>query len=1038
MNYCKLLFPLLFITNILVGQNDWENPRVFERNREASRATFYSFACEKKALANKVADGDFIKCLNGKWRFNYVNRASQSPADFYRLNYDHSSWDTISVPGNWELQGYGFPHYTNIIYPFKKDQPRIDDAYSPVGSYISYFEIPDHWDGREIYIQLGAVKSGFYIWLNGKKVGYNQGSKLPAEFNLTPYLAKGKNKLAIKVFQFTDGSYLEDQDFWRLSGIQRDVYLFARPKLHMRDVGVKALLDESYNDGVFHLEVELLNKHKGLKKGFSVNYQILDADNTPVLQGKSSKVTLKSENTKQLTFSGEITGVRRWSAEEPNLYKLLVSLRDSKNNIVESTSIDIGFRTVEIKGGQLLVNGQPILIKGVNRHEHDEFFGHVISEQSMVEDIKLMKQFNINAVRTAHYPNDPKWYELCDKYGIYVYDEANLESHGYGYHPDETLANLPEWQEAHIERCVNMVERDKNHPSVIVWSLGNESGAGTNMLEAYKKVHQIDGSRPVHYERAEMQTDLKERQTDIIGIMYLPIENVKQDWLGTDNERPFIWAEYAHAMGNSTGNFKEYWDFVDSHKQLQGGFIWDWVDQGIAAYKNGNKYWAYGGHFEPEGLHHDENFCLNGLVNPDRTPHPGLFEVKKVYQNIDFRLKDIVSGKVAIKNRRFFKDLSDVLLSWELLKDGKVVKSGQFELGAIAPQAEQEFKIGYGELEERAEYYLNISAINRVSRPFIAIGHELAKEQFQLSKGSLKKLVNESQLTLNVEENENQFIVEGKDLGISFSKVSGALSSYVLNGYELIKSPLVPDFWRAPTDNDFGNDMPERYKVWKEAVAKAELKKVSKTQISDKEVLIESEIKLPSVEGILSVDYRIFGNGQIDVAYTFNALADSLPEIPRIGMVMQLDKQIDNLQFYGRGPWENYTDRKTASFIGVYESKVEEQYFPYGRPQENGHKTDVRWLSLQNQTGMGLKIVAINQPLEFNALHIATGQLDPGLKKQLRTPLDVKEGDFVELHIDHKMMGLGGDDSWGSKPHKPYLMEANQEYKYEFTIVPEY
>ncbi|WP_430812555.1 MULTISPECIES: glycoside hydrolase family 2 TIM barrel-domain containing protein [unclassified Carboxylicivirga] len=678
MNYFKILLPLLFIATSLVGQNDWENPQVFQINREDAKATFYSYSTENKALKNEVAEGDFIKCLNGKWRFHYAARVSQSPTDFYHLNYDHTSWDTITVPGNWELQGYGFPHYTNIIYPFKKDQPKIDDQYSPVGSYISYFEMPDHWDGREIYIQLGSVKSGFYIWINGKQVGYSQGSKLPAEFNLTPYVKKGKNKLAIKVFQFTDGSYLEDQDFWRISGIQRDVYLFARPKMHIRDFSVKALLDESYTDGIFHLDVELLNKSKRLEKDYLLDYQIYNANNALVYQGAPSKLAVKSGKVKKLTFSAEITGVKRWSAEEPNLYKLLIRLRDSKNDLVEATSINIGFRTAEVKEGQLLVNGQPILIKGVNRHEHDEFFGHVISEQSMEEDIKLMKQFNINAVRTAHYPNDPKWYELCDKYGIYVYDEANIESHGYGYDPDETLANKPEWKAAHIERCLNMVQRDKNHPSVIVWSLGNESGAGLNMLEAYNKVHQIDGSRPVHYERAEKQTNLTERQTDIIGVMYLPIENVKNDWLGTDNERPFIWAEYAHAMGNSTGNFKEYWDFVDSHEQLQGGFIWDWMDQGIAAYKNGEKYWAYGGHFEPEGLHHDENFCLNGLVDPDRTPHPGLFEVKKVYQNIDFKIKDIALGMVTIKNRRFFKDLSDVLCSWELLKDGKLVNTGQF------------------------------------------------------------------------------------------------------------------------------------------------------------------------------------------------------------------------------------------------------------------------------------------------------------------------------------------------------------------------
>lgn len=1035
MKYLSLAFILWIACTSSFTQNDWENPQLFQRNREKAHATFFAYSNIENASENNLASEEFIKKLNGKWKFNYVNKISERPLDFFRIDFDNSDWDNISVPGNWEMYNYGFPNYTNIDYPFKMDQPKIEDRYSPVGSYVTYFEIPDNWNNREVFIQFGSVKSGFYIWLNGKEVGYNQDSKLPAEFNLTPYLVKGKNKLAVQVFQFTDGSYLEDQDFWRLSGIQRDVFLFARPKTHIRDIFAKALLDVNYKNGVFELNVELNNLDKQTVKNLIVSYHLYDANMKEVLNANSDKLIVNKNSTASCKFNATIPSVKKWSAEEPNLYKLAIMLYNARNKLLEATSINVGFRTTEIKGGQLLVNGQPILLKGVNRHEHDEYYGHVVSEESMIEDIRLMKRFNVNAVRTCHYPNDPKWYELCDKYGIYLYDEANIESHGYGYDPENTLANKPEWKEAHIERCMNMLERDKNHPSVIVWSMGNEAGTGPSFLEAYQAMHKRD-TRPVFYDRAEKLTSIKERHTDIKGDMYRRITDIQENWLGTDTERPFIWCEYAHAMGNSTGNFKEYWEFIHSNPQLQGGFIWDWVDQGLAKSKNGIKYWTYGGHYEPEGQPHSENFCLNGVVNADRTPHPGLYEVKKVYQNIEFTSDDIQLGRITVKNNRFFTDLSDCIIQWELTANGNVVKTGMFQPEEITPQSQKTFTIDFGQLKEGVEYFLNLAAVNMEQKELVPVGYILADEQIKITNAIFNRPLSTSTEKLTLEEFDEAIVVNGTNFLVSFSKDNGALSSYQLNHYNIIKQPLIPDFWRAPTDNDFGNDMQKRCKVWKEAVAKSQLKSIKKNQVSETEVVINVLLSLPSVNGEVSIDYSIYGNGQVDVDYSFLTKNDTLPEIPRIGMVLQLPKEINNLQYYGRGPWENYIDRNTASYIGLYQSKVADQYFAYGRPQENGHKTDVRWLTLKNQFGLGLKVVANHQSIGFNALHYTTSDFDPGEEKKLRTIADVHEGDFVELHIDHKMMGLGGDDSWGAKPYEPYMLYAGNKYSYSFSLIP--
>ena len=1037
----KILFYLLVIIfcKTAFSQNDWENPEMFQQNREKARASFYPYSTIEKALDDEPLSETFIKCLNGKWKFNFTDHSDKGVPDFEKMGFDDTKWDEIPVPGNWEMYGYGYPHYTNVVYPFEKNPPFIKASQNSVGSYITYFEVDENWLNREVYIQLGSVKSGYYLWVNGTKVGYNQDSKLPAEFNITPYLKKGTNKLAVKVFKFTDGSYLEDQDFWRLSGIQRDVFLYARPKTHISDFFSKALLDANYENGVFNLETKIKNTSTKKVSNLKLQYQILDAEGKEVLSNENS-FSMKASAVNDFIFTGDIPKVNAWSAENPYLYTLVLNLEDNKGKTIEATSIKIGFRTTEIKGGQLLVNGKPILLKGVNRHEHNQQYGHVVNKENMLGDIRMMKLNNINAVRTSHYPNDPLFYKLCDQYGLYLYDEANVESHGMGYKPSETLANKPEWKAAHVERILNMVERDKNHPSIIVWSMGNEAGTGPNFLEAYKAVHARDNYRPVHYERAEKDTDIKERHTDIIGNMYASINWIEKGWVGTDAERPFIWCEYSHAMGNSSGNFKEYWDLVRGNRQIQGGFIWDWMDQGITKYsENGTKYWAYGGHFEPEGIYTDGNFCFNGLVNPDLTPHASLFEVKKVYQNIHFKDLKISEGTITIFNEHFFSNLDTYLVRWELMENGKPIQSGTFNPTGISPQTEKAFSLGLKGFnpEKGKEYFLNIYALQGEDTPMVPFAHEVASEQFAFT--TFEKMEDKpiNSKSIVVEDITDAIEITGKNFSVNVSKKTGAITSYKLNNYELINDPLVPTFWRAPTDNDFGNRLQIRAEVWKEAMNNATVESINHNIVSASELTINTILKLPTVEGIIDMVYSIYGNGEIKVDYTFKSSKTDLPEIPRIGVVFRMPKEFDNLEYYGRGPWENYIDRNTAAFIGIYKSKVADQYVVYGRPQENGHKSDTRWLTLTNQSGLGFKIEANGKPIEFNTLHHSTEDFDEGKKKSFRTPIDVKNRDFVEVHIDNKMMGVGGDDSWGSKPHKPYMFYTDQVYNYSFTLRPE-
>ena len=1035
-----ILATLLLASNsLLFSQNDWENPRVFKINREDARATFFSFDSEQQAITGDLNANANIKTLNGKWKFNYVGRASQRPTDFYKTDYDVSSWDDIDVPSNWELSGYGYPHYLNVEYPFKRNQPYIADEYSPVGSYVTFFNLPASWKDKEVFIEFGSVKSGYYLWINGNKVGYSQDSKLPSEFNITKYLVEGENRLAVQVFQFTDGSYLEDQDFWRISGIQRDVRLYARNKLHVADFFAKTSLSDNYQNGVLDLNVLIKNYNSKNVSKHNLAYKIEDAFGN-VIVSESAVVSVKKNASETVNFKHVISDVKQWSAEIPNLYRLTIVLSDQNNRALEYISTKIGFRSVEIKGGQLLVNGQPILLKGVNRHEHDMHYGHVVDEKMMRKDLELMKQHNFNAVRTSHYPNDPVWYKLCDEYGIYVYDEANVESHGYGYAREHTLANKPEWEAAHIERIMNMAKRDKNHPSIIVWSMGNEAGTGPTMLNAYKMLKEFDDSRVVSYERAEMETDVKERHTDIVGLMYWSVKSLKKHWLGTDPDRPFIWAEYSHAMGNSNGHFQDYWDFVESERQVQGGFIWDWVDQGLAKYdEHGKLYWTYGGHYEPEGINHDGNFCLNGVINADRTVHPAIYEIKKVYQNIGFSNLDIDKNKITIKNKYFFKNTEYYLFNWEIVADGKIIQQAPLVvLGSINPQEEKtvDLDINKLDLNKYNEVLFNIYAVNMKETIGVPFGHIVASEQFIIKEADLKPDFYKGDKKVTVSENKNEILLSGENFSIKFDKNINAINSYILNDYEILEAPLTANFWRAPTDNDYGNGMQKRCAAWKNIVEESKNYKHEIVTTADSSIVLKTSQILNNNYGTLDIDYQIAGNGQIIVSYKYTPSDTTISEIPVIGMKMQLKKSINKLQYYGRGPMENYIDRNSASFIGLYNSTVQGQYYPYARPQENGYKTDTRYLSLTNIFNLGIRVDAIDNSLCFSALHYSIAELDEGPKKRLRTIKDVKEGNFTELRIDHKMMGLGGDDSWGSKPYNIHRIFPNKTYSYSFCITP--
>jgi beta-galactosidase len=1052
-NLLSAIFTLLFLNTVVSSVHaqekespDWENPAMFNQNKEKPRTSFIPFRTVEEALNLKKNQSVFYKNLNGKWRFNWVRKPADRPVDFYKPDYDVSGWDEIAVPSNWEIQGYGIPIYVNHQYEFADYKAPVSDEmefidniypanpgkvphdYNPVGSYRTTFTVPESWDGRQVFIQFGAVKSAFYLWINGQKVGYSQGSKTPAEWDITDYLTEGKNVLAAEVYRWSDGSYLECQDFWRISGIKRDVFLYSSPKVRIRDFFAKTDLDAEYKNATLELDVELKNHTERLRSGnYTVEFQLFD-NNQQLIINDSQEAQINRKEELKITFSNEVENPKKWTAETPNLYTLVIILKNEAGKTVETVSHRIGFRKIEIINTLFTVNGVPVLIKGVNRHEHNQYTGHVISEEQMIEEIKLMKQFNINAVRNSHYPAHERFYELCDEYGLYITDEANIESHGM-YYGDHSLAKKPEWTAAHVDRMMRMVERTKNHPSVVVWSMGNEAGDGVVFTAGYKAIKERDPSRPIHYERAIMGEN-----TDIFCPQYpgvQTLENYASEW----RPKTMIASEYSHAMGNSNGNLVDLWEVIyrEGNDQLQGGYIWDWIDQALVKTdENGTEFRAYGGDYG-EGMPSDENFVCNGIISADLTPQPAMWEVKYAYQYV--RFEEVRTG-YKIYNFHDFVDLSDYEISWKVSGNGKELYSGVLENFNIEPQSSRIINPPFPNFtpEPGVEYFIDFSVTLKIAKPFRPAGFEVAHDQFKFDMFVPEQNEVQEYDVLKLTETGTLMEVTGINFIIRFDKNAGTLASYEMNGIELLQKGPQVNFWRPLNDNDKGSNMIERLGIWREVTNDAVPAAVESLQPDPGKVVITTRFNHEKVNSKQSVTYTILGNGTIEVNTQLETGENELPDLPRFGLKWELPVNFDNLGYFGRGPHENYVDRNRSAFVGNYSGKVADQYFNYVRPQENGYKTDVRWFELRNENRVGIRVSGL--PLVgFSALHNPIEDFDMMDVNDFRHTSDIVKKNGVFVTCDLKMMGVAGDNSWGARPYRKYSVPA-KDYEFGFSIQP--
>ena len=996
---------------------EWKDPRINEVNRAPMHANYFAYESADAAKKGVKENSANFMSLNGSWKFFWVKDADARPTDFWKTGFDDKGWNDLPVPGLWELHGYGDPIYVNIGYAwrnqFKNNPPYVPTENNHVGSYRKEIMVPASWKGKDIIAHFGSVTSNMYLWVNGKYVGYSEDSKLEAEFNLTPYLKTGqKNLIAFQIFRWCDGTYLEDQDFFRYSGVGRDCYLYARDKKRIEDIRVTPDLDANYQNG--SLNIALNQKGSG-----KVNLTLKDAS------GKEVATTQATKGTATL----EVENPHKWTAETPYLYTLYASLEGSN----EVIPVKVGFRKVELKNAQVLVNGQPILIKGANRHELDPDGGYVISKERMTQDIQVMKQFNLNAVRTCHYPDNNFWYELCDQYGIYVVAEANIESHGMGY-GEETLAKREDYALAHMERNQRNVQRGFNHPSVIIWSLGNEAGYGPNFEAAYDWIKAEDPSRLVQYEQAG-----KTGKTDIYCPMYLGYDKCEEYSKDEQYQKPLIQCEYAHAMGNSEGGFKEYWDIIRKYPKYQGGFIWDFVDQSVRwTGKNGKMIYAYGGDFNRFDAS-DLNFCDNGLISPDRVPNPHMYEVGYFYQNIWTNPADIKNGEISIFNEYFFRNLSAYYLEWQLLKSGKIMRSGRVEDLNVGPQQTAKIKLPIGNICSCSEWLLNVAYKLKNTEGLLTAGHTVAKQQLVLNpyKAPNMELKNQTKSNQDIveptlKENDQRYlIVSGENFRIEFDKTNGYLSKYQINGLDMIKegSYLQPNFWRAPTDNDFGAYLQIRYAVWKNP----KIKLVSMQQyMANQQAIIEASYELPEVSAKLNLTYVINNEGAIKVTQKMTADKNAkVANLFRFGMQMQMPRSFDKVEYYGRGPVENYIDRKANADLGIYRQSVAEQFYSYIRPQETGTKSDLRWWKTLNAAGRGIQVVAA-EPFSASALHYTIESLDEGTHKQQGHSPEVDEADLTNFCFDLIQAGLGCEDSWGRITRPEYQVPYGD---YEFTFI---
>lgn len=1028
-----VFFMLMNVLTAFSQSNFWENPSILEESKEPARAFFVPFNNLEELQNNDIQESQNIQFLNGTWKFNFAEKVSDRPVEFYKTDLNESGWKDIQVPGSWETQGFGVPVYTNINYIFPENPPYLDNNDLPIGTYRKTFSVDEKLAGKEIILHFGSIAGAATIYVNGQWVGYSKVAKTPAEFNITPFLKTGENLLAVQIFKWSDASYLEDQDFWRLAGIERDVFLIGRPKVSIEDFFVVGDLDANYKNGLLNMDVKVRNFTTQNTEKHSVIVTMFDRQQKKIFSKTLVVNPIGAKGIQTVSFVQKVSNPEKWSAEYPNLYSVSIELKNSDGKTVEVAGCQTGFRKMEIINKQLLINGQPIVIRGTNIHEHHEKFGHYLDSKTRLKDLQLMKQYNLNAIRTSHYPQAPEFYELCDKYGFYVVDEANIEAHGLdGMQKDKHPSNMAEWKGQHLDRTIRMFERDKNHACVIVWSLGNESDFGTNYEATYNWLKENDkAKRPVQFERA-----IGTNFTDIMNPMYVKPHDVERYANDPKSSKPFIQCEYAHSMGNSTGNFQDYWDIYMKYPILQGGFIWDWVDQGLEAFNyEGEKYWIYGGDLGGYRWTHDENFCDNGLINADRTIHPALNEVKKVYQPVWFKAVDVEKGIITLQNHNLFTNLNAYDYNWKLLENGNQIASNVFivegnplESKTITLQLPAiDFKAG-------SEFFLVIEACQRNATDLVDKGHVIASEQFTFPKNNFF-VAKTADGSLTITKTDRKLVFKSGEVEGSIDLRNGKLSDYKYEGVRLITNPLRANFWRAPIDNDFGNNMPSRLNIWRTADNNLNLQSVDVKEQNTDGLKVVSTYRFLDLDVKYTVTYDIRNDASVVVTSNIDMGNLKLPELPRFGLKTQLPVEFENVTYYGRGPWENYNDRNTSAFIGNYTSKVSDLNFDYSRPQENGYRTDVRTVSFTNAEGVGLLIEGVGAPICFNARNNSDEDLDPGLTKKQQHPIDLQKRNQLFVNIDFGQMGVGGNDSWGALPMDQYRL-LEKKYEYSFLIKP--
>jgi beta-galactosidase len=1037
-----LMFFIFPATNIYAQEtnkiNDWENPDVVGLNKEKAHATFY--------LPSEKYNNPRIVSLNGMWKFKWSPDPASRPVDFYKTDYSVSDWTNILVPGNWEMQGFGNPIYSNSAYPFQKDPPRVTseppkdfNSFSqrnPVGSYFTTFEVPESWTNKLVFLNFGGVQSAMYVWVNGQKVGYSENSMSPAEFDITSFIHKGENKLAVEVYRWCDGSYLEDQDMWRQSGIFRDVDLFVRPKSFIQDFTVIADPDKNFANALVKIKVNIENRSKTKIENLTVEAQITGSTTS----GNIVDINLLKKIDSTEAFAGSQIQLETmlnqpliWSAETPNLYDLHLNLKNDKNELIETIHWRFGVRKIEVHGDLFFINGQAVKLKGVNRHEQHPRTGKHVDRQTLLLDMDLMKQANINMIRTCHYPDDPLFYELCDQYGFYIMDEANQESHAFGLGNKE-MGDNPLWTKAHVDRSVSLVQRDKNHACVVFWSMGNEGGNGRNLIAMADTVKKLDSTRLVY---SDTQRDV----SDIYDDGYLHPDQLKK--LGERiKDRPVFLREYAHVMGNSGGNLQEYWDVIYADSSLVGGAIWEWVDQGLAKRIDGsplkygghpsglklkdNEYWAYGGDFGDSP--NDGTFSIKGLVQSDRTPNPHYYEVQKVYQSVIFKLEDAKPLTVRITNHYNFLPLSEFDLLYEFTSDGKTIMTGKINDNSLFPGKSMNVEIPLPATFDTAskEICLNLFAHLKKATLWAEEGYCVAREQFVLKTGQYPKIAALGN-GLNINETPSEVSIQSDSFKIAFDKTTGALTSWRQNEKELLKGTLEPYFWKPANDNQKQNQYDKKLGKWKNAASN---RVVDGVDVKKQEglVTLNFRMNLPEIGAGYILKYTINSKGQIQVEADYLPKNDTIQKIPKFGMRMRIKNSFDCIKWYGRGPFENYPDRKTAALIGLYESKLENFITNYALPQDNANRCDVRWFSLADQNGSLIKVTGL-QPICFRAWPYTEDDVE-----KARHPFDLPKRDFINLNIDLNIHGVGGDDSWGAPTMEKYTNPGNKPYSYGFIL----